>query len=72
MKTYEKKINENKIKPKLINIRVTDPELLDFLSNLKARKVSVSELTREMWRDSPDFSAWKKQLAEQKNNNEKN
>jgi len=59
METYEEKIKNSKIKTKLISIRVSDPELLAFFNNLKRRRVGISKLTRELWKDSPDYSAWK-------------
>ena len=59
METYEEKIKNNKKIPKIITIRVVNKELISFLEDLKTRGVKISELTRQLWKDSPDFHAWR-------------
>lgn len=59
MKTYEQKIRERKFPRKIVTIRVTDQEIINFLEDLKKRKIGISRLTRELWKDCPDFQVFR-------------
>lgn len=53
---------------KIVTIRVTDEELRGFLEQLQTRGVNLSDFTRLIWKDTPDYAEYLAGL----NNAEKN